>query len=97
MAKTNNVARHHELNKIAAILQEMGTQYVEQFLPGRESRAVATTQPQGWFIYPSPHVYINKRETGFSGCVNQLSGILTTFGVQFRGAYKGPTRILLLQ
>jgi hypothetical protein len=35
MAKTNKVARHHELNKIAAILQEMGTQYVEQFLPGR--------------------------------------------------------------
>jgi hypothetical protein len=35
MAKTNKVARHHEFNKIAAILQEMGTQYVEQFLPGR--------------------------------------------------------------
>ncbi len=42
---------------------------------------------KGWFIDPSPHVYINKRETGFSGCANQLSGILTTSGVQFHGAY----------
>ncbi len=35
MAKTNKVARHRKLIEIAAILQEMGTQYAEQFLPGR--------------------------------------------------------------
>jgi hypothetical protein len=88
MAKTNKVARHCKLIEIAAILQEMGTQYAEQFLPGRGRARWQQLSPRAG-LYTPPHMFTStKRETSFSGRANQLSGILTTSGVQFHGAYR---------
>jgi hypothetical protein len=62
MAKTNKVARHHELNKIAAILQEMGTQYVEQFLPSRGRAEQWQRLSPGAGLYTPPHMFISTNE-----------------------------------
>ena len=62
MAKTNKVARHRKLNKIAAILQEMGTQYAEQLLPGR-GRVEHWQRLSPWAgLYTPPHMFTSTNE-----------------------------------
>jgi hypothetical protein len=84
MAKTNKVARHCKLIGIAAILQEMGTQYAEQFLPGRGRAEQWQQLNPGAGLYTPPHMFTSTN----CGRANQLSGILTTSGVQFHRAYR---------
>jgi hypothetical protein len=62
MAKTNKVARHRKLNKIAAILQEMDTQYVKQFLPGRGRAEQWQQLSPGAGLYTPPHMLTSPYE-----------------------------------
>jgi hypothetical protein len=74
MAKTNKVARHYKLIEIAAILQEMGTQYAEQFLPGRGRAEQWQQLSPGAGLYSPPHMFTstNKKPVLVDASINFL-------------------------